>query len=205
MTRAIDTTNLTIISGAQIGADRGALKAAKACEVKTMGFAPNGFKTDDQYPPEKLVEKYNIQECAEPGFRIKDEMNANQSNGLVAFRINKPLSGKGTEQTIYYFLHGERAPNDFVVPQKATSEDVELRLGKKPVLLIWDVHQIVQDPTKLEDIACRVAEFINQNNISKLMVAGPVDQKNEDGVFDKIYTKSVKELFVKVFAKNDNH
>ena len=57
---SVSMGNMMVISGGQCGVDRGALYAANEAGIKTGGFIPPGFKTDDNYSPEILQNTYKI-------------------------------------------------------------------------------------------------------------------------------------------------
>lgn len=73
-----------IISGAQIGTDAAALKAAKACGILTGGYMTKGCKTLDGPKPE-YIKEFNIQELASYSYSARTEMNVSQSDGTIRF------------------------------------------------------------------------------------------------------------------------
>lgn len=180
---SISMGNMMIISGGQCGADRGALYAANEVGIKTGGFIPPGFKTDDNYSPEILQHTYNIialnesQVDANLGkYRSKDKLNVDQSDALIAFLSTKVLSGLGTCQTANYAISkGEFGNKE--VPEKPTDSEVLFRPGIKPVLFIWDVTDF--DENTMNSVSIKIFNFILENKVKKLMIAGPTEKTIE--------------------------
>lgn len=84
---------MVIISGGQTGADRAALKAAKACGLETGGWMPKGYLAQDGFFPE-FKELYNIQEHARSDYPPRTESNVQFSQGTLLFATNWKSPGE---------------------------------------------------------------------------------------------------------------
>ena len=73
-----------VISGAQTGADRAGLVAAKIAGLQTGGWMPHGFIAQDGNHPE-FVDKYGIQEHSSPKYQPRTAMNVKSSDGTMRF------------------------------------------------------------------------------------------------------------------------
>jgi hypothetical protein len=96
-----------IISGGQTGADRAGLEAAKHLGLKTGGFAPHGYMTEDGPKPD-LGTEYGLEEMPKTTFQqmypARSRKNVDESDGTVAFRL---YASVGTDKTIGYCRTGE--------------------------------------------------------------------------------------------------
>lgn len=88
-----------IISGAQTGADRAGLIAAKQVGLDTGGWMPKGYLAQDEgptgnrYHPE-FAEMYGIKEHSSPKYPPRTAMNVKQSDGTIRFATNWASSGE---------------------------------------------------------------------------------------------------------------
>jgi hypothetical protein len=73
-----------VVSGGQTGADQAGLKAARAVGLKTAGYAPQGFMTEDG-PALWLGTQFGLTEYASAQYRDRTEMNIIISDGTVIF------------------------------------------------------------------------------------------------------------------------
>lgn len=73
-----------IISGGQTGADQAGLAAAKARGVKTGGYAPKGWLTEDGPKPE-LLKSYGLVEAASWGYAARTTENVLISSAVLIF------------------------------------------------------------------------------------------------------------------------
>jgi hypothetical protein len=73
-----------IISGGQTGADQAGLRAAKRLGIKTGGWIPKGFKTEDG-PRPSLEIHYGLIETIETDYTRRTWMNVNYSDGTLIF------------------------------------------------------------------------------------------------------------------------
>lgn len=96
-----------IISGGQTGADSAGLEAAKHLGLKTGGFAPHGYMTEDG-PNPKLGTEYGLEEMPKTTYYQmypeRSRKNVDESDGTVAFRF---CNSVGTDKTIGYCRTGE--------------------------------------------------------------------------------------------------
>ena len=80
-----------IISGGQTGADQGGLEAADALGLKTGGWMPKDFKTEDGPNPE-LAQKYGLKESPH-GYRGRTRANVNEADATLLYgRMSSPGS-----------------------------------------------------------------------------------------------------------------
>ena len=92
-----------VISAGQLGADLGALEAARECGIETGGCAKVGTKTPEFLETYDMIDAPKYDEC--------DRLNARligYANGLiVAFLLTRPMTGGGSQKTISYAQCGE--------------------------------------------------------------------------------------------------
>jgi hypothetical protein len=108
-------TALTIISGAQTGADRAGLDFAIAKKIPHKGWCPKGRKAEDGVIPPQ----YQLQETPSSGYLQRTEWNTRDSDATLIFTMGASLSG-GSKRTAEFarkhkkpFLHiflGSEAP-----------------------------------------------------------------------------------------------
>lgn len=144
------TWNLTaIVSGAQTGADRGALQAAIDLDLGWGGWAPAGWRAEDGEIPLIYRERMRCTSSSDYGMRTR--LNVQDSDGTLIVSFAEKLTGgseftqKTCERTNKSYLH-------LVLPErgKARIPD-EVRRG--------------------------VLEWIEKAHISTLNVAGPRESK----------------------------
>lgn len=73
-----------VVSGGQTGADQAGLRAAKACGLKTGGYMPKGFFTEDGNSP-FLGVQYGLVETDTSDYLERTELNVMISDGTVVF------------------------------------------------------------------------------------------------------------------------
>lgn len=79
-----------IISGGQTGADQAGLFAARDLGLRTGGWAPKGFWTDNGYAQE-LLESFGLVECPQSGYPPRTRLNVRDSDGTLIFgNANSP-------------------------------------------------------------------------------------------------------------------
>jgi hypothetical protein len=76
-----------VISGAQTGADRAGLIAARAAGLPTGGWMPLGFRADDGDHPE-FAERYGLAEMDSRRYPPRTAMNVKHSDGTIRFAVN---------------------------------------------------------------------------------------------------------------------
>jgi hypothetical protein len=74
---------LTIISGGQTGADVGALRAAKACDIPTAGWVPRGWLTERG--PEPGLADYGLHEMATADYPARTHANVAMADAVLWF------------------------------------------------------------------------------------------------------------------------
>lgn len=92
-----------VISGGQVGADEGALRGAAVAGIATAGYMPKGLKRAGG-PDSKFAAKYSLCETtyAEGADADRDRQNVDNSDLLVAFLVDRPMTGRGTRCTMMY-------------------------------------------------------------------------------------------------------
>jgi len=74
-----------IISGGQTGADRAGLDAAKELGIKTGGYCPKGFLTENGQ--DKSLRKFGLEESDTQDYNERTVKNVEASDGTVIFSI----------------------------------------------------------------------------------------------------------------------
>lgn len=70
-----------IISGGQVGADRGGLDFAIAFHIPHGGKCPLGRIALDG----RIPERYQLEECSSPNYRVRTKLNVRESDATVIF------------------------------------------------------------------------------------------------------------------------
>jgi len=124
-------TLIQVISGGQTGADRAALKAAKAKGLRTGGCMPRGFLAHDGQHPE-FAELYGIHESTSPEYPPRTEANIRAADATIRFATRFDTRGERlTEQLIQ--RHRKRSlsvdlAKDWVGPQDVVEWLVEFKV-----------------------------------------------------------------------------
>jgi hypothetical protein len=84
----------TIISGFQSGADIGAIKAALALSLRTGGFMPKGFKTENGNKPE--YKQYGAIETSSSNYTQRTIENIKSSDVTIIFDFKKSIGSLNT-------------------------------------------------------------------------------------------------------------
>ena len=71
-----------LCSGGQSGADQGGLVAGETLRLKTGGWAPKGWKTENG-PEKKLLQSFGLREHAISGYPPRTRANVRDSDGTV--------------------------------------------------------------------------------------------------------------------------
>ncbi len=82
-----------VCSGFQTGADIAGVDAAKECGIKTGGWIPNGFITQDGPKPE-YAELYGAQEHKSNKYPPRTYQNVKDSDGTIRFAIDFESAGE---------------------------------------------------------------------------------------------------------------
>eukprot|EP01006_Ploeotia_vitrea_P024072 TRINITY_DN56791_c0_g1_i1.p1 TRINITY_DN56791_c0_g1~~TRINITY_DN56791_c0_g1_i1.p1 ORF type:complete len:161 (-),score=1.25 TRINITY_DN56791_c0_g1_i1:102-584(-) len=152
------------VSGGQTGADQGILFAAKQLGIPTGGYLPNGCRTDDGPRPD-MLEAFNMIE-SEGGYARRDKQNVELCDMIVAFRVRKPLTGKGTESTVQYAISGSYK---FIPFQQ--DKDILVLRGKKPAVIFWDT----QTGNNVARYGAALRELLATHRPNVVMSSGPCE------------------------------
>ena len=116
---------IKVISGGQTGADQAGLVAAKNCKLKTGGFMPKGFRTDEGDNP-SLGKKFNLEETSSPDYPFRTRLNVANSAATIIFgNPNSP----GCKLTI-------KLCNELNKPYLKVSGNIAIELVV-PVIVKW--------------------------------------------------------------------
>ena len=138
-----------IVSGAQTGADRGALDAALARGVPIGGWVPAGRRAEDGIVPD-LYMNAGLVETRSPSYLVRTELNVKDTDAtlILTFTVEGAITG-GTKRTAEFAQkHGK--PCRFCL---ASAEGV--------------------DPVQLE----AAVQFVREHDPKVLNVAGPRESK----------------------------
>jgi len=156
---------LKIISGGQTGADQAGLRAAVACGLKTGGWAPKGWITEDG-PASELLKRYNLVECPYSGYPSRTQSNVEDADLVLWIGDCQSPGGKLTLQLaqdfrrdVYCALPGVTDPAEIVRWfQKVTTgkkgrvtlmvagnrESKAIGIGETAEKLCWDVFKLLK-------------------------------------------------------------
>lgn len=111
-----------VISGAQTGADRAGLRAAKAAGLKTGGYMPLGYIALDGNLPE-FESMYNIKQHTSPKYPPRTYANVRESDATVRFaaKFDSP---------------GEVCTMNAILKYKKPYFDVNVRQENDPYILV---------------------------------------------------------------------
>lgn len=149
---------LTIVSGGQTGADRGALDAAIHLGLDYGGWAPAGFRAEDGRIPEIYASKMReAVDTGEPGrnLALRTRLNVQDSDATLLVTFDERLTG-GTKLTANVCKQQRKNCQCLVLPARGKTRITD---GVKDALLAW----------------------IRNNHIEVLNVAGPRESK-EPGI-----------------------
>lgn len=116
-------SNLKIISGGQTGADLGGLLAAEALGLKTGGFMPLGFKTEDGNYPEYEA-RFGMVAMETPNYVLRTIKNLESSDITIIFAYD--LNSVGTKLTIKQCKQREKLL--FIVSMREYTPEVNERI-----------------------------------------------------------------------------
>lgn len=150
---------MKIISGGQTGADQAGLAAAKELGIETGGWLPKGCTTADGPRPD-LLKLYGMKEHPQRGYPPRTERNVLDSDGTIMF-------------------------GDYLSPGCKLTAKFCARYNK-PILT---VSFFTTNPHAAnEDCIVLISNWIAENNIYTLNVAGNRESKNP-GIFE--FTRDV--------------
>jgi len=148
-----------VISGGQVGADIGALKAAKRYGVETGGFMTRDWRTKEGPKPE-YAEEYGMEACLTNDYPSRTFRNVESSDGTLRIAYN-------------FGTPGERCTLNAIESFRKPHFDVKLHLddalGYKADDVIAAFH------------------WVQDNDIQVLNVAGNANANIEDRVFAFVY------------------
>jgi hypothetical protein len=109
----------TVISGGQTGADIGGLMGAMAIGLKTGGYAPKGYRTENGPCPELAM--FGVKEMLSMDYRLRTEKNIKESDCTVIFGNGSSL---GSVLTSNLCKAHDRPCVEVYYPQIAPIENV---------------------------------------------------------------------------------
>jgi hypothetical protein len=145
---------IKVISGGQTGADQAGLYAANLCGIATGGWAPKDFMTADG-PAPWLKTKFNLRECPKPGYPPRTALNVSDSDGTVRFAHN-------------FGSTGERCTLNAITKFKKPYLDIHVEVQIRRMCCEYVIAHAVDE----------LIEFIRENNVKVLNVAGNREPKN---------------------------
>lgn len=138
-----------IVSGAQTGADRGALQAAIDLDLGWGGWAPAGWRAEDGEIP--LIYREHMKCTTSADYGMRTRLNVQDSDGTLIISFAEKLTG-GSEFT-----------------QKTC-----VRMDKSHIHLVLPDRGRTRIP---EEVRAAVLEWIDKAQINVLNVAGPRESK----------------------------
>lgn len=131
-----------VISGFQTGADIAGILAAKACKIETGGHIPKGFKTENGLRPKYAI--LGAIETKSSGYEERTGLNVFNADATII--VSMEMSSPGTKMT------------------QAFCDKY-----KKPVV---GIRFHTNKPPAIEITATRLADWLHDNKIETLNVAG---------------------------------
>ena len=158
-----------VISGGQVGADQAGLKSAYDNNIATGGWAPKGYLTFTGNNPKLLKEKYGLSE-SKSNYKGRTYLNVKYSDGTLRFACN-------------FNSPGERCTLGAI--NKYNKPYLDIILAHNDLKMIRDM------------ISNDIYDWLHENNISVLNVAGNLDRKSYPvSIFEETY-----KILYKVFKK----
>ncbi len=177
---------LKIISGGQTGADLAALEAAKLLRIKTGGWMPYKFYTEDG-PKKEYAELYGLKDMKPmptiaSGYIERTKKNVICSTATVVFKIK---SSPGTDKTIGFCITGKWINVSINPSYQATVF--------KPVLVLTNCVLNDTDPNSKEyiDDIYSFCQFLLDHKIRVLNIAGHRQTK-----FDPTWQQRVRNFLL---------
>lgn len=155
---------LTVISGAQIGADIAGLRAAKNAGFPTAGWIPLGRRTRHGPLSWELVHYYGLTETDSEGYPIRTEKNVVSSDATMRFCHS-------------WYTPGEKLTQRLAIKHKKPRWDVELRKNDRG---LWT--PIGFDRGLTYEYAQMTAHWILDHEVQILNIAGNADTDIEFAV-----------------------
>jgi hypothetical protein len=158
----------TFVTGGSEGADTGAILAGEKASLPVIGYIK--VKDGKSETTAEMQKKYTKLFTVDSNPK-KDQANVGLCDFLVAFRLNRPRTGKGTDQTINYALCGKYEFEDGKIKYANEYKDKihVIETGKKPVVVIWDVSK-----DNLVEFAKQTRAVVDKHSAKQIMVSGPI-------------------------------
>lgn len=137
-----------VVSGGQTGVDQAALDAAIAAGIEIGGWCPQGRRSEDGTIPER----YTLKETASRNYTVRTEWNIRDSDGTLIIAM-KTLTG-GTRLT--WQLTKKHGKPCHVVHLRESAGG-----------------ELFSDQNSITDRCSAVVDWIRENRIRVLNVAGP--------------------------------
>lgn len=138
----------TIVSGGQTGVDQAALDAALEAKIKIDGWCPLGRRSEDGTIPRR----YTLKETASRNYTVRTEWNIRDSDGTLIIAM-RTLTG-GTRLTWQLTKKHQKPCHVVHLRESAGGE-------------------LFSDQNPITDRRSAVVEWIRENRIRVLNVAGP--------------------------------
>lgn len=138
-----------IVSGGQTGADRGGLDAAIQLGLGHGGWAPKGWRAEDGVIPE--IYRAHMRESVSEDYGVRTRLNVQDSDGTLIISFGEELTG-GSEYTAKQARAQRKPCKHLVLPARG---DTRIPDAVRSAALQW----------------------VNENRISILNVAGPRESK----------------------------
>lgn len=178
-----------VISGGQTGIDRAGLEAAKICKIETGGKAPEGYKTEAGHDL-SLSTIYGMTAPSGGTYVSRTIDNIKDSEGTLVFWA---VSSAGTDGTISY-CHTGKWNGNYILRETRT-----LAHNLKPCRPIFVISYPELQRHKGEDnwkqLAGQVVDFLKENNITILNVAGHRGSRCPQGFAAMVQEFLSKEVF----------
>ena len=179
-----------VISGAQIGADIAALRAAKACGFDTGGFVPKGGRTKMGPLSQEAMNGFCLTETESSGYPERTEKNVRAADGTLLLAYNWLSPG---EKLTKRLIHKHGKPSFGIDLEKIGGQWRVMPYGSTTREGIYKVAT--------QMYARHVAGWIRKNKVSILNVAGNGNQEIEACVewfLTQVFV-SYKQMYVKDF------
>ena len=129
-----------IISGHQTGVDMASTLAARESGLEIGGYAPQGYWTERG--PNMNLKKWGLKDFHVRGYDQRDRANVEMCDLVIAFRLDRPKTGRGTTKTLNYAYKGSyvdsKYPTFSDAQSNGTIELMPAQSSNRPVMIVWD-------------------------------------------------------------------